>query len=109
MTETQWLGSLGDAARQKVRLMGRVARGDAKAGDRAVSVLVTELHLLIAQRPPTDEHADMVALATCGGLWEYPSKDYIEKLCRTLSRDPAIWRSIGEALRSGIGDNPLAD
>jgi hypothetical protein len=89
--------------------MGRVARADAEAGDRAVAAILTGLHLLIRQNPGADEHAGMVMQATGGGLWGYPTEEYIERLCRTLNRDPAIWRSIGVALRSGIGDNPLAD
>ena len=100
---------MGDTAQRKVRLMGRVARADAEAGDRAVAAILTGLHLLIGQNPGPDDHTGIVMQATGAGLWEYPTEEYIEKLCRTLNRDPSIWRSIGEALRSGIGDNPLAD
>jgi hypothetical protein len=38
-----------------------------------------------------------------------PHRGILTKQCRTLSRDPAIWRSISEALRSGIGEKPLVD
>ena len=109
MGEAQWIASMGDTARRKVRRMGRVARADAEAGDRAVAVILAGLRLLIGRNPAGDDHTGIVMQATGGGLWGYPTEEYIEKLCRTLSRDPSIWRSVGEALRSSIGDNPLAD
>jgi hypothetical protein len=100
-----WLDSMESNTRIRVRRLTRADRAlnDLVAGDRAVSTILAGLHLMAKTTPD----AELMALATMGGLFDEPTPGYVRKLCRLLSRDPNVWRAIGEAERSGIGDNEL--